>query len=430
MNGDLLRIVEMLHRQKDIPKEIIFQGIEAAVASATKKHFGSEAEIDVHIDRESGKLSAFENDTPIDPEELGRIAAQSAKQMMIQKIREAERDSLYLDYEDRVGTIMTGTVQRYESGNLIATLEKVECVLSKRDLIPGDSYRPGDTIRAAVIDVRKVGQKVQIVLSRTCDEFVLRLFELEVPEINEGLVEVKGIARIPGYRTKVAIQSNDSRIDSVGACVGVRGARIRNVVGELNGEKIDIIEWNDAPEMLIVNALKPAEVIGLEIDDASHSARAIVADDQLSLAIGKRGQNVKLATKLTGWKLEIVTQRQDIAEHEAFLQDLVEYGGVDKSIADKMIEAGYESVDDVVARGPQALAVVAETGEDAATEIIETLKQNIDACGKRVAPQQDVSEQEQTTQGASTQSDTEQIDDEDKESQKDQAARQPGKDEI
>ena len=237
---------------------------------------------------------------------------------------------------------MTGTVQRYESGNLIATFEKVECVMSKRDLIPGDSYRPGDTIRAAVIDIKKVGQKVQIVISRSCDEFVLRLFELEVPEIHEGLVEVKAIARIPGYRTKVAIKSNDSRIDSVGACVGVRGARIRNVVGELNGEKIDIIEWNETPEMLIVNALKPAEVLSLEIDDASHSARAIVDDEQLSLAIGKRGQNVKLATQLTGWNLEIVTQEQDIAEHDAFQQDLVEFGGTDKSVANKIIRAGYE----------------------------------------------------------------------------------------
>ncbi len=377
MNGELLRIVEAIHRDKDIDKETIFLGIEAAVASATKKHYGRDSDIQVELDRETGELHAFEDGEPIDPEELGRIAAQSAKQIMIQKIREAERDVIFQEFETREGTILTGLVQRYEGGSLIVSINKIEGVLTRHDLIPGDSYRPGDTLRAVISEVKKVGPHVRILLSRSSNEFVIRLFELEVPEIHEGLVEIKAITRMPGYRTKVAIKSNDPRIDSVGACVGVRGSRIKNIVSELNGEKIDIIEWSDSPEIMIVNALKPAEVSKLEIDDEAASAKVIVTQEQLSLAIGKRGQNVRLASRLTGWELEIVTEEQDIAAHEAFLKSLTEVGGISEDIAQNIIVAGYTSIEEIVVRGTEVLASIEGIEADRAAETIEKLKEHM-----------------------------------------------------
>ena len=376
MNGELLRIVEAIHRDKDIDKETIFLGIEAAVASATKKHYGRDSDIQVELDRETGELRAFEEGEPIDPEELGRIAAQSAKQIMIQKIREAERDVIFQEFETREGTILTGLVQRYEGGSLIVSINKIEGVLTRHDLIPGDSYRPGDTLRAVISEVKKVGPHVRILLSRSSNEFVIRLFELEVPEIHEGLVEIKAITRMPGYRTKVAIKSNDPRIDSVGACVGVRGSRIKNIVSELNGEKIDIIEWSDSPEIMIVNALKPAEISKLEIDDEAASAKVIVTQEQLSLAIGKRGQNVRLASRLTGWELEIVTEEQDIATHEAFLKSLAEVGGISEDVAQKIIAAGYTSIEEIIVRGTEILAGIEGIEADRAAEIIDKLKEH------------------------------------------------------
>jgi len=423
MNGELLRLVETIHRQKDIDKELIFQGIEAAVASATKKHYGRDVDIVVELDRETGELRAFEEGEPLDPEELGRIAAQSAKQMMIQKIREAERDVVYSEFEDRIGSLVIGSVQRYEGGSLIVNIDGTECLIIKRDLVPGDSYRPGDTLRAVISAVKKSGQRVKIHLARASNDFIIRLFELEVPEINEGLVEVKAIARIPGYRTKVAIKSNDSRIDSVGACVGVRGSRIRNVVGELNGEKIDIIEWNDSPEILIVNSLKPAEISGLELDDESESAKVIVNQDQLSLAIGKRGQNVKLATKLTGWNLEIVSEEQDLADHDALIDRLIG-GGLEEKVAHIIVDAGYSSVSDVLERGSEALAMLEGIDEESIAAIMEKLSSIPEAepmKSKTIDTASDVSDAEKPRDG-------EEIPTEDL-PQPDEASQQPGKDE-
>ena len=388
MNGDLLRIVETLHREKDIDKDVIFQGIEAAVASATKKHYGKDVDITVVVDRETGALTAYEDGNPIDPEELGRIAAQSAKQMMIQKIREAESDVIFEDFELRKNTIITGQVQRYEGGTMIVNLGKTEGVLVRRDLIPGDSYRPGDRIRALVTDVQKVGSKVRVILSRSDPEFVIRLFELEVPEIPENLVVVRAIARNPGYRTKIAIESMDPRIDCVGACVGVRGSRIKNIVGELNGEKVDIIQWDDQPGGLIVNALKPAEITGLEIDEDAASARVIVTPDQLSLAIGKRGQNVRLASKLTGWRLDIITEEERQAVADALAETLKQVPEIPAETADIIASSGYMSVEDVLTRGPEMLAlVVAGLEAEQAETMINAVKERLDAgILKPVAP--------------------------------------------
>ncbi|MEW6356776.1 MAG: transcription termination factor NusA [Planctomycetota bacterium] len=310
MNGELLRLVDSLHRDKNIDKELVFEGIEAALLSAARKQFGADESLVIKIDRETGNIIATEGGKTIAPAELGRIAAQTAKQVMIQKIREAERDVIFDDYEKKRRTIVNGTVQRMEGPNLIVNLGRTEAILPRSEQIQNESYHPGERIRAIVLATEKVGNRVRIVLSRTSPELVRCLFELEVPEIAENTIEIKGLAREPGFRTKIAVDSKDPKVDPVGACVGVRGSRIRNIVDELNGEKIDIIRWDESEEMFICNTLKPAEIGGIILDDDARKATVIVAEDQLSLAIGKRGQNVRLASKLTGWDIDITTQDQ------------------------------------------------------------------------------------------------------------------------
>ena len=315
MNGELLRLVDSIHRDKNIDKEIVFQGIEQALASAARKAYATD-EVSVTIDRDTGEIEASENGRHVSPRELGRIAAQTAKQVMIQKIREAERDVIYDEYERKLGLIVNGTVQRFEGSTLVVNLGKTEGILPKGEQIPGEAYQPGERIRVLVSEVRKVGPRVKIILSRTHPQFIRRLFELEVPEVAEKIIEIKGLAREAGVRTKIAVSSIDSKVDCVGACVGVRGSRIKNIVDELNGEKIDIVRWNDSAEVLIMSCLKPAEISGIDLDSRHHRARVIVPDDQLSLAIGKKGQNVRLAAKLCGWELDIVNP-QEAAELQA-----------------------------------------------------------------------------------------------------------------
>ena len=318
MNQELLRLVDRVHRDKNIDKEIVFQGIEQALASAARKAYTTE-DVIVEIDRETGDISASENGRDISPRELGRIAAQTAKQVMIQKIREAERDVIFNEYTERVGVIVNGTVQRFEGSTLVVNLGKTEGIVPRSEQIPGEAYQPGERIRVLVYEVRKVGPRVKIILSRTHPEFVRKLFELEVPEVADRIIEIKGIAREAGQRSKVAVRSIDSKVDCVGACVGVRGSRIKSIVDEVNGEKIDIVRWNDSPEVLIVNCLKPAEITAIELNDRMRRARVIVAEDQLSLAIGKKGQNVRLAGKLCGWELDVVspTEAAQLAAEDA-----------------------------------------------------------------------------------------------------------------
>ncbi|MHC4357904.1 MAG: transcription termination factor NusA [Planctomycetota bacterium] len=307
---ELLRLVETLRRDKDIDKEIVFQGIEAALMSAARKHFDHREDITITIDRITGELIALEGKRRIDPSELGRISAQTAKQVMIQKIREAERNAIYEEYVKRKGDIVTGTVQRFEGPTIVVNLGKVEALLPKSEQIVDEVYHPGDRVRGMLLDVKKVSQRVRLVLSRSHPDFVKKLFELEVPEISEGVIEVRAIAREAGYRTKIAVESLDAHVDCVGACVGVRGSRIKNIVDELVGEKIDIIRWDDAPEALIPNTLKPAEIVGIMLSAETHQATVVVPNDQLSLAIGKRGQNVRLASKLTSWDIDILTEEE------------------------------------------------------------------------------------------------------------------------
>ncbi|OHB39146.1 MAG: transcription termination factor NusA [Planctomycetes bacterium RIFCSPHIGHO2_02_FULL_50_42] len=307
---ELLRLVETLRRDKDINKEIVFEGIEAALMSAARKHFAHREGITIKIDRTTGELVAREGDRLVDPAELGRISAQTAKQVMIQKIREAERNAVYDEFVKRKGTIVTGTVQSFEGPNIVVNLGKVEAILPKSEQILDESYHLGDRVRAMLLDVKKVSQRVKVVLSRSHPDFVRKLFELEVPEISEKIIEIKAIAREAGYRTKIAVQSQDPRVDCVGACVGVRGSRIKNIVDELVGEKIDIIRWEEAPEAFIPNTLKPAEIVGIMLSPETHQATVVVPNDQLALAIGKRGQNVRLASKLTSWDIDILTEEE------------------------------------------------------------------------------------------------------------------------
>ena len=259
--SELLRIVDTIHRDKNIDKEIVFEGIEAALISAAKKHYGEEEDIQVKIDRKSGVITGTHNGAVMAPEEMAeRIGAQTAKQVMIQKIREAERDHLYNEYVEQIGQLVTGTIQRYEGGAATVSLQNVEAILPRGEQIPGESHHANERVRATVYEVRKAGSRVKVILSRTKPQLVQRLFEQEIPEIAEGVIEIRSIAREPGYRTKVAVSSMDQRVDCVGACVGVRGNRIKNIVDELSGERIDIVRWNDDRQALIPNALQPAEV--------------------------------------------------------------------------------------------------------------------------------------------------------------------------
>ncbi|NQU21441.1 MAG: transcription termination factor NusA, partial [Candidatus Nealsonbacteria bacterium] len=309
--SELLRIVDAIHRDKNIDKDIVFDGIEAALVSAAKKHFGEEEEIVVTIDRSDGSISGTHDGVPLSPEEMAeRIGAQTAKQVMIQKIREAERDALYDEYEELKGQLVTGVIQRYDGGAATVGLSNVEAILPRGEQIPGETHHTNERVRATVYEVRKAGSRVKVILSRTKAHLVQRLFEQEIPEIAEGIIEIKAIAREPGYRTKVAVSSMDQRVDCVGACVGVRGNRIKNIVDELSGERIDIVRYNDDMLALIPNSLQPAEVDEVILCQMLGRAIVLVREDQLSLAIGRRGQNVRLGSKLCGWDIEIMTREE------------------------------------------------------------------------------------------------------------------------
>lgn len=312
-------MIDTLHRDREIPKEVLFAALEEAIGAAVKKRLGAGEDLVVSVDRKTGEV-AIEDDEgeyEFDLEVLGRIAAQACKQAMMQKIREAERDVLFDEYEARVGQLVHGTVQRFESDALVVNLGRAEAYLPREERVRGETAAPGDRVRAIVLEVRKDGPRVKIIISRTHPDLVRRLFELEVPEISEGIIEIKRVVREPGYRTKMAVISIDPKIDSIGACVGVRGSRIKAVIDELRGERIDIIKWSDSLETLIMNGLKPAkiDIDNIYPDVDSHSATVIVDEEEQSLAIGKKGQNVRLASRLCGWDIEIKTR----AEFEADL---------------------------------------------------------------------------------------------------------------
>ncbi len=306
MNEEILAIVDSIEREKGIPREVLFEAIESALLSAAKKILGKDREdIAVKIDRETGTIKITGGGKKVKSDEFGRIAAQTAKQVIIQKIREAEREIIYDDYHQKIGSIVTGSVHRFERGNIIVDLGKTEGFMPRSQQCPNERYRQGDRIRAHVLEVTKTSRGPQIVLSRSSVEFVKKLFELEVPEITEGIVEVRSISREGGERTKIAVYSKDDKIDPVGACVGMRGNRVKDIVKELHGEKIDIVRWSDDIEEYLKAALSPAKISKFKIDREKKSIEVIAKADQLSMAIGKHGQNVRLASKLIGWELDI-----------------------------------------------------------------------------------------------------------------------------
>jgi len=305
---DIVRYVDIVYRERGIDKEIVFSSIEQGLLTAARKRFGEDAVIEVHVDRRSGEVACSVNGKTMTLE-FGRIAAQTARQVMNQKIREAERDKNLDEYNRRLNTIVTGTIQRIEGGNLIVNLGRIEGIVPKSEQIRGENYKVGDRIRAFLFEVRPQGQRVRIVLSRSRADFVRKLFELEVPEVGEGLIVIKAIEREAGYKTKLAVVSQDQKVDPIGACVGVRGSRIRTVIEELNGEKIDILKWEDQPEVMIATALKPAQINSITLNYDTKTADVAVDEDQLSLAIGRRGANVRLASRLCGWDIQIAGEK-------------------------------------------------------------------------------------------------------------------------
>ncbi|MGL6096968.1 MAG: transcription termination factor NusA [Fimbriiglobus sp.] len=307
---EVLKLVEVMHEEKKISREVIFSGIEAAIMLAAQRHFATEEGVYVAIDRATGEITARFSEKEIDPVTLGRIAAQSAKQVMIQKFREAESDTVFNEYAAKKGEMLVGTVTRVDAGTAIVSLGKSEALLPRSEQIPGESHHVGERVKAVVFEVRKTGHRVKVVLSRAHPDFVRSLFEEEIPEIDDRTIDIRAVAREAGYRSKVAVSSIDMKVDCVGACIGIRGSRIKNVTEELNGERIDIVRWNDSLQVLIPNALQPAQISDVFTYPRLGRAIVLVNEDQLSLAIGRRGQNVRLASKLVGMDLEIMTHEE------------------------------------------------------------------------------------------------------------------------
>jgi N utilization substance protein A len=357
MNQELVRIVDNIARDKNIDRESVFVDLEEAMVLAARKHFGeSDSEIVVHIDRTTGQITAFKDQVQIDMKQLGRIPAQTAKQVMIQKIRADERDSIYAEFIQRKGTIASGSVVRYESGTLIVNLDhRAEGFMPKSEQVMGQTHRPSERIRCLILDVKEVASQVKIILSRTHPDFIRRLFELEVPEIAENIIEIRALAREAGYRTKVAVASLDDKVDPVGACVGVRGSRIKNIVDELGGEKIDIVRWNDSSQVLIANALMPAKVSEIALCFELGRATVVVDEEQLSLAIGKHGQNVRLAARLTGWDIDILTPDEYNQGIERLTNCIKSVDAADDTVVDKLIALGVISALDLEDVGTEPL---------------------------------------------------------------------------
>ena len=381
--SEVLRIVDAIHRDKNIDKEIVFEGIEAALVSAAKKHFGEDQEIVVQINREDGSIAGTRNGVPLDPTEMAeRIGAQTAKQVMIQKIREAERDALYDEYDELRDQLVTGVIQRYDGGTATVSLGNVEAILPKSEQIPGETHHNNERVRSTVYEVRKQGSRVKIILSRIRPSLVERLFEQEIPEIGDGVIEVKAKAREPGYRTKIAVSSTDQRVDCVGACVGVRGNRIKNIVDELAGERIDIVRWSDDMQILIPNALQPAEVEEVILCQMLGRAIVLVREDQLSLAIGRRGQNVRLASKLCGWDIEIMTRDELEEQLEGALMGFTEIDGIDEELADRLVGEGFLTYDDLSIIEPEDLMEMGGLTREQVEHIVEQAEQHAEVAEK------------------------------------------------
>ncbi len=385
MSRELLLLVDALAREKNVNKEIVFGALELALASATKKRIHDEAEVRVVIDRATGNYDSFRRwlvvpdseyvneyqqvpmseatkddpeieagdylEEPLEPIDFGRIGAQAAKQVILQKIRDAEREQILSDFLDRKEHVVFGTIKRMERGNAIVEAGKIEAVLPRDQMIPKENLRIGDRVRAYLLRIDRGARGPQIILSRTAPEFVIKLFELEVPEIEDGLMELKACARDPGMRAKIAVKSNDPRIDPIGTCVGLRGSRVTAVRNEIGGENIDIVLWSADPAQFVIGALSPAEVTSIVVDEEKHAMDVVVDEDNLAIAIGRSGQNVRLASELTGWTINLMTQDESAKRAEAeyavtrvmFMEKL----DIDEELADLLIEEGFSTLEEV-----------------------------------------------------------------------------------
>lgn len=405
---DLDQIINQVGRDKGISKQVLVEALESAVLSAAKKHFGHNrnleatynpdlGEIEVHefrivVDKVSDPVTEitiedarveFDPDCEVGDElgrklntdALGRIAAQTAKQVIVQKLRDAERDIIYNEYRDRKGEIVNGIVQRFERGNLVVNLGRTDAVLPMREQIPKERYRQGDRIRAMILDIYPVSRGPQLVLTRSHPEFMRKLFELGVPEISEGIVEIKAVAREPGERAKIAVYSNDPNVDPVGACVGIKGTRVQAVVSELRGERIDIVTWTPDAPSFVARALSPAEVLRVVVDEEEHSMELVVSDEQLSLAIGRKGQNVKLASKLTGWRIDVRSESVAEEESKRARKALESIPSIGFGAAELLFQEGYRTVQEVAAATMEDLLGIEGLDENQAKEILAGAKQ-------------------------------------------------------
>jgi N utilization substance protein A len=398
---DLLKLVDAMTEEKKISRDVIFGGIEAAIQQAAEKHFGITEEnigqegvpgVFVHIDRATGDITAKHGEEEIDPETLGRIAAQSAKQVMIQKIREAESDTVFNEYATKKGELVVGTIQRIDAGTAIVSLGKSESLLPRSEQIPGETHHVGERVKAVVLDVRKTGHRVKIVLSRCHPDFVRCLFEEEIPEVEDRTIEIRRVAREAGYRSKVAVSSIDMKVDCVGACVGVRGSRIKNVIEEINGERIDIVRWNDSLQVLIPNSLQPAEISEVFTYPRLGRAIVLVAEDQLSLAIGRRGQNVRLASKLVEWDIEIMTHDELGESLERAERWFGQLPHVIETQVQTMIEEGFLSYNELTFIDAAELAEFTGLTAEQAEEVLAYAEEYADVMEQAAAEEREAAE--------------------------------------
>ncbi len=417
---ELLQVADAVAREKAIAQDIVLEAMEEAIQKAARAKYGVEHEIRAEIDRRSGEIrlarlmevvEAVENDyteialtdarernpdaqvgdfisDALPPIDFGRVAAQTAKQVIVQKVRDAERERQYGEYKDRIGEVVSGLIKRVEYGNLTVDLSRAEAVLRRDELLPRESFRQGDRVRAYIYDVRREQRGPQIFLSRTHPQFMAKLFAQEVPEIYDGIIEIKSVARDPGSRAKIAVLSNDSSIDPVGACVGMRGSRVQAVVSELQGEKIDIIQWSPDPATFIVNALAPAEVAKVVLDEEAMRIEVVVPDEQLSLAIGRRGQNVRLASQLTGWDIDILTEEEESEKRQEEFrrrsQQFVDALDVDDVIAHLLVAEGFTSVEEVAYVPIEELLSIEGFDEDLATELGRRAREYLESEASRL----------------------------------------------
>ncbi len=414
MITDLLRSIDQISRDKGINSQILIEGLEEAVRSAVKRKFGPDYELEVNFNRELGEIEVFEfkevvekvederfqialkDAKKLDPEAeigdslgskmdidvLGRIAAQSAKQVIMQRLREAERDAVYEDFKDRRGEVVNGIVQRFEKGAIIVNLGREEAELPVKEQIPQETYTQGDRIRAYIYDVKQFSRGPQIMLSRTHPNFLAALFENEVPEISDGIVTVKQVAREPGSRSKIAVFSKDKEIDPVGSCVGMKGSRVQAIVQELRGEKIDIVTWVADPAKFVCNALAPAEILRVIVDEEKKAMEVVVPDDQLSLAIGKKGQNVRLASRLSNWKLDVTSDSEYQKALEEGHKSLLELPGIGEKLAKSLFDMGFSSVNDIAKAKVDDISSIKGISEKKAEELIQGAIMYMESVGK------------------------------------------------